>query len=243
MRRLAARLRPGMQEDSGITLVELLVVMLLSSVIMTACVALFVSVARNTTKSIDTTHSTEDASNVMNVISTGIRAAVRYQVAGQTDLAPSVVAGSNSQSLTIITYTDAGPSFPDPLMVRFSVDSSRRMIEERWKPQIVNGYYVYPVSAAGVPTAQPYFKRALGDVVMNSASENLFTYYTGPCPSDSIGYVSSTTPVTNSDRGKVAFIRFNLKLRSVGAQETVQLDNKVGLPNMGITTEEVGACP
>lgn len=241
MRRLAARLRPR-NDDSGITLIELLVVMLLSSVIMTACVALFVSVARNTTKSVDITHSTEDASNVMNVISTGIRAAVRYQVSGQAELAPSVIAGSNSQSLTIITYTDAGPTFPDPLMVRFSVDSSRRMIEERWKPQIVNGYYVYPVTAAGVPTTQPYFKRALGDVVMNSATENLFTYYTGACASNMLSYVSASTAVTASDRGKVAFVRFNLKLRSIGSHEIVQLDNKVGLPNMGITSEEVGGC-
>jgi type II secretory pathway pseudopilin PulG len=243
MRRLAQRLRPRTtRDDAGITLVELLIVMLLSSVIMTATVAFFVSVARNTARSVDVTHSTEDASNVMNVISTGVRAAVRYQVEGQAELAPAVVAGSTSQSLTIITYTDAGPTFPDPLMVRFSIDSDRRMIEERWKPQVVNGFYVYPVSASGVPTTQPYFRRALGDVVMNTASENLFTYYTGPCASDRLNYVAASTAISNSDRGKVAFIRFTLKLRSIGSDETVQLDNRVGLPNMGITSEDVGTC-
>src|SRR5690606_16582967 len=60
MRRLAQRLRPRTtREDAGITLVELLIVMLLSSVIMTATVAFFVSVARNTARSVDVTHSTE----------------------------------------------------------------------------------------------------------------------------------------------------------------------------------------
>ncbi len=239
MSRLRAILR---RDESGITLIELLIVMLLSAVIMTATVALFVSVAKNTTRSVDVTHSTEDGSNVMNVISTGIRAAVRYQVAGQAEPAPAVMPGSTSQSLTIVTYTDAGPTFPDPLMVRFSVDADRRMIEERWKPQLVNGYYVYPISGTGTPIGAPYFRRALGDVVMNSATESLFRYYSGPCNADALTYVNSTTAVNTSDRSKVAFIRFNLKLRSVGSNETVQLDNKVGLPNMAITSSEVDLC-
>lgn len=242
MRRIRERLDRSRGDESGITLIELIIVMLLSSIIMTATVAFFVSVAKNTTRSINVTHSTEDASNVMNVISTGIRAAVRYQVAGQADLAPAVMLGSNSQSLTIITYTDAGPTFPDPLMVRFSIDSNRRMIEERWKPTIVNGFYVYNVSGAGVPVGTPYFRRALGDVVMNSATENLFSYYTGPCNTSALTYVTSSTAISNADRNKVAFIRFNLKLRSVGSDQTVQLDNKVGLPNMGITSAEVDTC-
>lgn len=230
------------RDDSGITLVELIIVMALSVVIMTATVAFFVSVSKNTTRSLDVTHSTADASNVMNVISTGIRAAVRYEVFGQSELSPAVMQGSTSQSLTIITYTDAGPTFPDPLMVRFSVDADRRMIEERWKPQLVNGFYVYPISSTGTPIGAPYFRRALGDVVMNSATENLFRYYTGPCNADALTYVNSSTAVSSSDRNKVAFIRFNLKLRSVGADETVQLDNKVGLPNMAITSDEVDIC-
>src|SRR5690606_8260774 len=77
MMRTLATLR---SEERGVTLVETLVVMVLSGIIMSITAVFFVTVTKQTMQAEDIRSSTADASNIMNVVSTSIRAAVRNAV-------------------------------------------------------------------------------------------------------------------------------------------------------------------
>lgn len=226
MRRLLAVLR---RDDAGVTLVETLVVMVLSGILMSITAVFFVTVTKQTIQSEDIRRSTADASNIMNVVSTSIRAAVRNAVATSPTPDPAVVAAS-STSVTIITYTDAGPSFETPLRLRYRVDSAGRMVEDRWDASVVNGYAVFPSMSV-----DPDSTRVLGNVVVNTSGEPLFRYY-----NTNGGQLGGTGWLTDTQRAAVTAVRFNVKVRADSSNEVVVLDNTVGMPNMdlGLTEDE-----
>ena len=217
-RRLAA-----LRGDEGITLAEALVVALLSAIVMTIAGAMFVAVAKQTVISGDVRSSTADASNIMNVVSTTIRASVKNAVSTSATPDPAVVKGLATQ-LTVISYTDAGPSFETPLQLRYTVVNGQ-MVEDRWNPTIVGGYAVFP-SLSSAPNA----RRILGNVVVNTAVDPLFRYYAA----DGTQLNPSSTGLSAADRAAVASIRFNVKVRALNSQEVVDLDNTVGMPNMNL---------
>lgn len=215
------RYRQLKRDDAGVTLVETLVVMVLSAILMSITGVFFVTVTKQTMMSEDIRRSTADASNIMNVVSTSIRAAVRNAVASSPNPDPAVVA-ANATSITIITYTDAGPSFETPLRLRYRVDSQGRMVEDRWDANVVNGYAVFPSM-----TVNPASTRILGNVVVNTSGEPLFRYY-----NTSGGPVGGSGDLTATQRGTVTSVRFVVKVRADGSNEVVVLDNTVGMPNM-----------
>lgn len=226
MMRALGRLR---HDERGVTLVETLVVMVLSGILMSITAVFFVTVTKQTLQAEDIRRSTADASNIMNVVSTSIRAAVRNAVENSPNPDPAVVAASPT-SITVITYTDAGPSFETPLRLRYQVDGAGRMIEERWNATKVHGYAVFPSMST-----QPAATRILGNVVVNSSSEPLFRYF-----DSSGGSLGGSGSLTSAQRNSVTAVRFTVKVRAEDSDEVVVLDNTVGMPNMdlGLTNEE-----
>jgi len=216
-------------EERGVTLVETLVVMVLSGIIMSITAVFFVTVTKQTMQAEDIRSSTADASNIMNVVSTSIRAAVRNAVESSPNPDPAIVAASPT-SITIITYTDAGPSFETPLRLRYRVDREGRMIEERWDANVVNGYAVFPSMST-----DPVSTRILGNVVVNSASDPLFRYFNA-----NSAQVGGSSALTSAQRNSVTSVRFTVKVRAENSREVVVLDNTVGMPNMnlGLTSGE-----
>jgi prepilin-type N-terminal cleavage/methylation domain-containing protein len=241
------RLRRRLADDSGVSLIELMIVMLLSGLVLAMIMQFYVTVARSTTDSDGTRNSTAEASNIMNVVSTSVRAAVDIPVdppdpANPPPPAAAVRAGTLND-LTITTYTDAGPSFPVPLQIRYYVDSAGRMIEQRW---VANGcdidnpsacvakYPTYPAT-----TTTPDALRVLGNLVVNRAncvagdttctSDPLFSYFASD-RTTRLGLGSGG--LTAAERDQVAYIRFNLKVRGVDSSVVVELDNTVGMPNL-----------
>jgi len=220
-------LRRRLRGEEGITLVEVLVVMMLSLLLMTIAVTFFTTVSKQTMQAVDTRRSTADASNIMNVVSTSIRAAVRNAVSTSPNPDPAIVAGS-ATSVTVITYTDAGPSFELPQRLRYSIDASGRMIEEAWRSTNVGGYAVFPSMSA-----TPNSKRVLGNVVVNTSAEPLFRYY------DATGaQLGAGATLTASQRAAVTSVRFFVKVRAEKSQQVVVLDNTVGMPNMDLGLTE-----
>ncbi|QNO37768.1 type II secretion system protein [Protaetiibacter sp. SSC-01] len=212
-------------EQAGVTLVETLVVMVLSGILMSITAVFFVTVTRQTMQAEDIRRSTADASNIMNVVSTSVRAAVRNAVANSPNPDPAVVAASPT-SITIITYTDAGPSFETPLRLRYRVDADGRMVEDRWNATVVNGYAVFPSM-----TTNPASTRVLGNVVVNTTAEPLFRYY-----NSGGGLLGGSGTLTATDRAAVTSVRFNVKVRAEGSDQIVALDNTIGMPNMDLGT-------
>jgi len=219
-RRLAAA-----RSEEGITLVELMVAAFLSTLIMVAMSAMFIIVAKQTVASQGTRLSTADASNIVNVVSTTIRASINNAVQGTDTPDPAIVSGT-SNAVTVISYTDAGPSFQTPLQIRYRIVSGR-MTEERWKPTMVSGYAVFPATSI-----TPYQTRALGNVVVNTALEPLFRYYNAagtelvPDP---------TTGLSLTQRQAAASVKFDVKVLAQNSHQVVEVQNNVGMPNMALT--------
>jgi prepilin-type N-terminal cleavage/methylation domain-containing protein len=217
------RLRHRVQhEDSGVSLIESLVVMMLSALMMTIAGTMFMTVSTQTAKAEDIRRSTADASNIMNVVSTSVRASVRNAVANSATPDPAVVVGTPT-SVTVISYTDAGPSFETPLQLRYWVDAEGRMIEDRWNPSVVNGYTVFP-DVSSTPTAT----RVLGNVVVNTSGEPIFRYF------DAAGteLSASGTGLSETSRAAVVEVLFVVRVRADGSDEVVELHNRIGMPNM-----------
>jgi prepilin-type N-terminal cleavage/methylation domain-containing protein len=211
------------RDDRGVTLVETLVVMVLSGILMSITAVFFVTVTKQTMQAEDIRRSTADASNIMNVVSTSIRAAVRNAVASSPTPDPAVVAATPT-SITVITYTDAGPSFETPLRLRYRVDSAGRMVEDRWDATLVNGYAVFPSMSTN-----PSSTRVLGNVVVNTSTDPLFRYY-----DTAGGQLGGSGTLTSAQRSAVTAVRFNVKVRADGSDEVVDLDNTIGMPNMDL---------
>ncbi|MFT4029926.1 MAG: prepilin-type N-terminal cleavage/methylation domain-containing protein [Protaetiibacter sp.] len=226
---LRRRLR---RDDAGVTLVETLIVMVLSSLLMSITVGFFVSVTMQTMKSESIRRSTADASNIMNVVSTAIRASVNNAVESSTTPDPAIVAASPT-SVTVISYSDAGVTgtvgnvFETPLRLRYRVDTEGRMVEDRWAAtKNTKGYAVFPAM-----TVDPDSTRILGNVVVNSSSDALFRYY------DSSGaQLGGSGDLTLAQRTAVTSVRFVVQVQSDQSQEIVELDNMIGMPNMYLAT-------
>jgi prepilin-type N-terminal cleavage/methylation domain-containing protein len=221
--------RRARRDDSGVTLVETLVVMVLSGILMSITAVFFVTVTKQTMQAEDIRRSTADASNIMNVVSTSIRSAVRNAVENSPNPDPAVVAATPT-SITIISYTDAGPSFETPLRLRYRVDSAGRMVEDRWAASLVRGYAVFPSM-----TTAPDATRILGNVVVNTSGEPLFRYY-----DTNGGQLGGSGTLTSTQRSSVNSVRFAVKVRADGSEEVVALENTVGMPNMDLGLTEGG---
>jgi type II secretory pathway pseudopilin PulG len=254
IRRVSRTLHRARTNDEGVSLIELMIVMLLSTLILSVVVTLFVNVSRKTTESIDLRSSTADASNIMNAVSTTVRGAVPIDVQPSSSGVPNpplpALKTAEANTLVVYSYTDAGPSFPVPLQVRYRVDAQGRMVEDRWA---ANGCSLtnpsgctaaYPQYAS--PTTTPQASRILGNVVVNVTQcasgdttcqlEPLFRYY------DICGtQLGSDSGGAQSRIDDIAWVEFNVRVRAADSQADVRLVNRIGLGNTGDRIP-VGGC-
>jgi hypothetical protein len=254
MTRVAERLRGERQSrEDGVSLIELMVVVMLSTLILAVIGTLFVNVSMKTTDSVDVRSSTADASNIMNAVSTTIRGSIPVPVKPSASGVPNdplpAVQTAGANSLVVYSYTDAGPSFPVPLQVRYSVDSQGRMIESRW---VATGCSLSDPSAcvATYPTYKatsttPDATRVLGNIVVNVTQcpvgepscqlEPLFRYY------DICGARLGTDKDGTTLLSDISFVEFNVRVRAADSKEDVRLINRIGLGNTGERIP-VGGC-
>jgi len=210
--------------DEGITIIELMVAAFLSTLMMVAICAMFIVVAKQTVISQGTRLSTADASNIVNVVSTTIRASINNAVQNSDTPDPAVVSATSS-ALVVISYTDAGPSFETPLQIRYQIVGGR-MTEDRWQPSIVQGYAVFPAV-----TTTPSSTRTLGNVVVNTALEPLFRYYN----SAGTELIPGATGLSLAQRQATVSVKFDVKVLAHNSHEVVEVQNTVGMPNMTLS--------
>jgi hypothetical protein len=209
--------------DEGVTLVELLVAAFLSTLLLVAISSMFIVVAKQTVASQGARLSTADASNIMNVVSTTIRASISNSVEGSDTPDPAVVEATSSE-ITVISYTDAGPSFETPLQIRYRIVGGR-MTEDRWQPSVVHGYAVFPAI-----TTTPYQTRTLGNVVVNTALEPLFRYYSAT----GAEMIPGANGLTPTQRASTTSVHFDVKVLANNSHEVVELQNNIGMPNTAL---------
>lgn len=221
LRRLAARRPRG---ESGATLPELLVTMMLIGLFSAMVLGLVVSVTRTFTRERAATDSSNIASNGMNELTRMVRAGTGLLVTGPTQ-APVFIEAA-PRTATLYSYIDAQSSAPRPLKVQFSVDAQGRLIERRWAATTTKEPWAF--------TTTPSSTRTVATSVVPGTAV-LFSYFTAagaPIPGTAGGGV-----LTLAEREQVAAVRIHLTVQAdtTGRADPVALRNTVSIPNLGIS--------
>lgn len=219
-------LRP---DDSGISLIELLVAILLLGIVSVMVMGMFVGTMRATTSNRVLSTDTRTAANGMNEMARILRAAtenpVEIVVADAPTTEPAVVAAA-SDSITVYAYVNLESSAQTPQKVKFSINAQRQLVETTWRAttQSANGHWDF----SSTPTAV----RILAGPV--KAGTALFVYFESsgdPVPVPAGGITDSDT------RRSIKAIGVTLAIKSDGSNtESVTLTNTVGMPNLGLKT-------
>ena len=167
---LRTRARRAAGDESGITLVELMVAILVLGILSTMVVNLYVQTQRAVTTSSDVTLNTKTASNIMNEMSRVIRSSSTNPKTG--GLFDAAVVDARPNTLTVLAYVDTNAVNPEPVRVRFAINSTtRQIIETRWRAKPgTNGLWIFDTTNTVIST------RTLPGAIVASGG-SLFTYY------------------------------------------------------------------
>jgi prepilin-type N-terminal cleavage/methylation domain-containing protein len=227
---LGATRRPAeraLREERGMSLPELLVAMSIFAILATVIVTMFTGFSRSFASDRSTSESTSVAATAMKELTRVIRSGTEIPVAG-SPLNDPVFASASDYGLEMRAYVDTDAVVPAPILVRFSVDATDRLVEERWKATRSADFWSFPATAA------PYVRTVAHSLVPRGQSERpLFAYL------DVSGQAIPLTAgaVAVQDLRKIAAVQVTLSVRSSARSdaEPVVLQNSVGIPNLGIS--------
>jgi type II secretory pathway pseudopilin PulG len=213
----------GSTED-GLSLVELIVTIMVTSLVMAIVGSVFVNVARVTVNSNATTTRSGIAANVMDEISKVLRTAADNPIAGTSVPDPAVVAGTPT-AMTIYSFVDANPAGPAPTKVGFRIDAQNNLIEDRWTASTSAGYWVF--------TGGPSSRTVGGPILSLAGNDALFVYL------DSAGVVltPSGSGLSAADRAAVASIQITVQIQNqlTTGSDPIVIINTVGLANLKLS--------
>jgi prepilin-type N-terminal cleavage/methylation domain-containing protein len=221
----AARLRLR-ADDSGLSLIEMLVAMMLSGILLAMVGTLFVTIAKATTSSNQTREASAVAGNAASALSKTIRFAVQNRVQGQLALDPAVVTATPT-SLTLYSLADAQAANPAPAMIRYRV-AGPQLLEERWTATDTGGFWTF---AGGTPS----FVRPLGATILASDASPLFEYL------DDTGaeLLPGAGGLTAAQRADVRAVTITVRARASSPADApvAVIENTVGMPNLAYSGE------
>lgn len=235
MIRIRSRLKPASDanDDAGLTLVELMVAVLIFGILMSVVSSLYINTIDATSTAEGVDQNTRQASNMMDETARMIREATPNPVQGQTDSSPAFVSATN-ESVELYAYVNLTGTVQQPIMVQFSLSSSRELVEKTWaSTSLSGGYWSFPAD-----TTTPATTRTLGGIVAphTGGSPWLFTYL----DDDGNEIVPSSTSlstgsVASTSLGDVYFVEIDIVAQTGATDPTdsVTLQNTVGLSNIG----------
>ncbi|WP_375400998.1 type II secretion system protein J [uncultured Amnibacterium sp.] len=217
---MGARIR---DQDDGVSLVELLVAISVTTIVLAMIGGLFVAVTKITREGLNTRSSVGTAANAMSEIRRVIREAAPNPVSGGTTT-PAVAAGGTDSSLTVISYIDTSTTTYAPTKVAFSVNTAGYLTEQRTPAAKSNGYWTF----TGASTTQTL----AGPLVTTGDADPLFAYLD-----------SSNTVITPAAGGLTAVqastvfgvtVTTTVANTTGGSVDPVVLSNTVGLLNVAL---------
>ncbi len=221
---LDTRVRQG--REVGLSLPELLVTMALMTIVGALAITMVATMSQAFTKDRSTTDSTNIASVVMNELSRVIRAGTEIRVQNTAQSKPVFVTAAADEIL-MHAYIDTDSITPEPVQIRFWLNSNRELVESRYRAIGTAPYWNFQSS--------PYSTRVIGRTVAPPAGGDpaMFTY------EDAAGHILVPQPSgfnTNQLRS-IARVNIFLKIQADPTQRSqpVILRNTVGIPNLGIT--------
>jgi Tfp pilus assembly protein PilW len=228
--RIRRRLEAVRRDESGISLIELIVAMAILLVIITIVVGTYSSTVKSLGLSNSLNKNSEQASNGMNESARQIRAATSNPVLNAVNDPAVVEAGTDF--VTIYAYVNLqSSSIQQPEMVRLRVDSATRAFKEDIWPATQNaaGYWIFPL-----PSTPPTTTRTLCTFVTpySGTGPYTFTYYAGSNPLT----VPTTAPFafSTAQLNSITSIQLTLTVQTsaTNANQSVTLQNTIGMPNL-----------
>jgi len=222
------------QADDGMSLIELVVAMGVFSILLSLVVSMFVSGARSFSDQQGALENSRLASTSMNEVTRVIRAGTELPVPGNADNLP-VFAFAGTEEIIINSFIDVGTSSnPPPVRVRFARDGDDELIETRWAafPDPVDpAYWKYETSAS-------YSRSIARSLTPATADAPTFRFYdnSGAQLTPPAGGGLSLDQIRNVARVQVTM---QVQADEGGRVEPVQIQNMVGLPNLGLALVEV----
>lgn len=225
--------RRDLRADDGVSLPELVVYVLVSSILVTLMCTMFVQITKATSDSRQTRRATGVAVNVMEEIARVVRQGTRVST-GATAVEGAVIggqggfcagaSGSTSSCLIVDTFSDVtvlpGQATIAPVRVTFSVDANGYLVERRYAGTLTGGYFGFPAAASSTRTVN-------GPI---STTDPLFTYFAGTTA------VTPSPALTDSQASSVTAIKVHVAATNPGSRgaDPVLLDNTVTMPNIAI---------
>ena len=216
MRRVIRSLRHGHRDvsDQGLTLAELMVTLVLTSIVGTIMLSATVTVTNTMKNNQATGDSLDIARSGINRIARSIRAGIEISRSGQSNQPAVDSMAPNS----LVIYSSLGTA---PTQITYSIDSNRQLIETRVAASGTSPYWTF--TGTGTSTV-------IASKIPTNASA-LFSYL------DANGSaLAIQTASDDATTGLVKEIQINLQVDStpgLGAGP-VTLTNTVVLPNEGV---------
>lgn len=242
-------MRTKLGDDSGITLIELLVSITLTAILMTIVVSAFTQFSNSFRVSRSATDSANVADVGMNELTRVIRSGTEIEVIGTATNLPVFIT-AKKEELLLYAYLDTDSLNPSPTLIQFKINSTTRdLVETRWPSTKVNGYWTFPTFAGSAPdrtvvqTATPSLIRVIArKLVAPTGTESpIFTYLkTEGCaaitPTCSI-VPASGNGLSLTEINSVVAVSVTMKVQADDLQRAapVTITNRVGIPNLGIS--------
>lgn len=215
-------------DDAGMTAAELMIGSVITILVLLMASSFFLSGTNSITTSRNTALDAGTASNAMTEISKVIRSGAPNPVINNALPDPIFLAAS-TESVTLYSYADAAVTNTSPMIMQFSLDASRQLVEKRWAATgVTGGYFTFPDYTTATPT---WVRTIAGPLAATPAGKPpLFTYLstTGPLTITGSG-------LTLAQRGSVVSVQVVVRVNASGyaGATGVEVQNTVGLPNLG----------
>jgi prepilin-type N-terminal cleavage/methylation domain-containing protein len=239
---LMTRARRLRTEESGFSLVELLVAMALSSIVLTAMLTLFIGGVNSSAKVSDRVEAAQRGRLTMDRVMTLLNSQ-SCLLFNDGSSAPPIISANATQ---VTFYASLGAVDSDPTKYQLRYDAaSKSLFEDRYLPSRATGVLAFP--------ATPNTSQVIGTgIVPTTAGAPIFSYYqfvddTGPTlgmidttPLSTAGSGLSSADALNAVRVDVAFVAQTLRTASADPRSTsVEGTATVGSANPGEPTKGV----
>ena len=220
--------------ERGMSLTELLVASIVLMIVLTVAANLFINATKSMGMAAAVNANTANASNGMNEATRVIRGGTSNPVQAQLLDNPAFIE-AKPESVILYSLVGGDRSDPHPVMIRFSLNAQRQLVEERWTATVVAGYSTFTSPYVGTSGyVAPQTTRILTTTVSprTGSAAYLFTYY-----SDVPGTVPLATAGTDVPAASLAAIvtvRVSLTVQKslTDSNSPVTLENLVGIPNL-----------
>lgn len=234
IRRIRA-IMPAARTDSGMSVIELLVTMMLLGMILLMASNMYISVVRTTDSTQAVNEGTRVAANAMNEVNRVVRFGVESPRSGSTPL--PAFTSAKTDELVLFSLVDVDGLAPvgdrpmKPVMVKFALEADGNIYERRWNPTAAGQFWNFgslpPANSTAVSS------RVLGGKFLATGTGSaLFRYLTA----DGTELIpSGTTSLSLAQRQQITSVIVTMNaVPLVGPDDRpVIITNTIGMLNLG----------